>query len=88
MTHMIREWEASGMNGRKFCETRNISYWTFQYWKKKVSGNFSGFTELRMNSGSNAPEIVIRLSSGISVVVNDGFNPATLRKVIAALSES
>ena len=48
MFELIEKWEKGDLSIKKFCLRENITYFTFQYWRKKLleSARLSGFVSI------------------------------------------
>ena len=79
----IKEWEQSGLNKKAFCRERGITYPTFHYWYKRLSGS-SGFTEIAVASPSlsatNSYELVF--PSGTRMVFQEEPPVTWLRELV------
>ena len=90
---IIGQQAASGMSGAAWCRENhiNINPAGFYSWHRKLNEQQTrgGFIELRpASTGKSGTGIRIRLSAKLSIDVEPGFDPFTLRAVVAALSES
>lgn len=80
----IKEWEHSGLSKKAFCSDRGITYSTFHYWCKRLSGS-GGFTEVKMASSpassSKACELIF--PSGIRMVFVEQPSVQWLRELVS-----
>jgi hypothetical protein len=93
----VKHWRAvitkhaeSGQSAAAFCRERHINIHQFRWWqrrfRKEVShGNDAGFLKLVPLSQPESSGIRLRLKDGISIEVEKGFDPHTLRSVIEAI---
>lgn len=83
MEATIKEWKQSGLNKKAFCRQHGITYPTFHYWYKRISGP-SGFTEVKVASspagGGSAYELVF--PSGARMVFQEAPAVAWLRELV------
>ena len=87
---VIEKQAASGISAAEFCRDHNIIIHQFHWWrnrfrKENAEGKEAGFLELVPCSKSQHSGIRIRLSDGLSIEVEQGFDPLTLRCVIETL---
>jgi hypothetical protein len=84
---VIGEWRASGSSQAAFCRERGLPTWKFGYWLKRVSEeeapDGAAFATVSM-PGSG---LRLVLPGGASLEVEPGFDEATLRRVLRAVSE-
>ena len=84
---LIEKSASSGLSAAAFCRQQKISYHQFHWWrrrfrKKDSQDKESGFLQLVPFSKSQDSGIRLRLQNGLSVEVDQGFDPYTLRRVI------
>jgi len=83
-TDSVERQAASGMSGRAWCRENEVNLDRFYSWRRKLAASSAGgFIKLR--TGSEEAGIRIRLGAEPSIEVDRGFDPATLRAVLAAL---
>ena len=72
---MITRWEESGKSINSFCKHENIPYFTFMYWRKKLSGSnkSGGFIKIKRKefSTSNCSACEIIFANGNRVNFSD-----------------
>ncbi len=85
---LIRKHAESGMSAAAFCKEQEINPQRFYSWRRCFSNDSSAaeFIRLVPSSKSFSSGIRILLDHGISVEVDKGFDPVTLREAIDALS--
>lgn len=98
---VTREWKQSGQSQAAFCETRNLKLTTFRWWRHRLLREAAEAAKTK-ETGSSAPFIPVRIvetsspsSQPIEIVlanlqrirVPSGFDPDTLRRVLAILDE-
>jgi hypothetical protein len=85
----IEAQQSSGLRVTEFCRREGIHKAGFYAWRRRLSGTpQEGFVELKVEqSNRNAPSsaIEVRLANGRTVMVPEGFDPAHLAKVVAAV---
>jgi hypothetical protein len=87
---IIEKQGVSGQSAAAFCREHNINIHQFYWWrgrfrKETSEGNEPGFFELVPCSKSQHSGIRIRLSDGLWIEVEQGFDPLTLRGVIETI---
>jgi hypothetical protein len=89
----IREWRASGLTGRAFCERRGLSACSFYGWRRELErrdADHSAFVPVHVvldepKAPGGALDLV--LAEGRTVRVAPGFDAATLRQLLAVLED-
>ena len=82
-TH-IKNWKESGLNQAEYCRRADIKYGTFKAWACKFKEK-PEFLPVRIIPEKINPEIEIRLSGSLSVIVKRDFEEDLLRRVIKSL---
>ena len=87
---VIKKQATSGLSAAAFCREHDISIHQFHWWKRRFKkdnsqSKESGFFQLVPISESQHSQIRIRLKNGVSIEVEQGFNPHILRGVIDAI---
>jgi hypothetical protein len=88
---LIEKQTESGLSGAAFCRQHHIKVSQFYRWHRRFredrlqDGASNGFMELVPLSGQTASGIRIHLRDGVSIEVDRGFDPLTLRNAIEAL---
>ena len=85
----LAQWQASGLTQVAYCRQHGLHRNQFGYWKKRLLSARSpdaapGFIAVQMVSAGAALTVV--LHERLRVEVRPGFDPATLRAVVQALS--
>ena len=85
---LIEKHAKSGMTAVAFCKVEKINPQRFYSWRKRFNRGTdkAGFIQLVPTPETGRSGIRIRLDSGISVEVDRGFDPITLRETLDALS--
>ena len=89
----LRQWRASGLTVRAFCEERGLSQPSFYAWRRVLverDAESAVFVPVQVVSGEpRAAESAIELVLGERGVVrvHPGFDAATLRQLLAVLEE-
>src|SRR5512144_751992 len=91
--HHLEQWQHSGLTQIAYCRQQDVSRDRFSYWKKRLlpaqareaaAGDEPGF--LRLQVASVGARVAVVLHERLRVEVQPGFDPATLRAVVQALS--
>jgi hypothetical protein len=87
---VIRKQAASGLSAAAFCREHHIPIQQFYWWQRRFKkenskDNRCGFLQLVPFSKSRHSGICIRLNNGVFIEVEQGFDPVTLRGVIATI---
>jgi hypothetical protein len=74
----------SGLTAAAFCREHQINQDRFYYWRRRFSDNahLGAFVELVPNEKKSSAGVHIRLGNGLTIEVERGFDPATLRATI------
>jgi transposase-like protein len=87
----LEEQRRGGESIQRFCRRRGLSAASFHYWKRRLGGSGGAvFVEARLSSVAERPvarRLVLRLTTGEEVAIEPGFDAATLREIVAALTE-
>lgn len=92
----IKVWRKSGLSGTEYCRQRQLSYYAFIYWKKKLGSHqkitaATNFVPVPANLGCDhgPPDSAMKVEVGsrFKVEVHDGFRPGTLARIIATLEK-
>ena len=95
------EWKRSGQSQATFCEARNLKLTTFRWWRHRLLREASDgakaeeldtqapFIPIRLIDlpSPSSPPIEIHLPNSKRIQVPPGFDPDTLRRVLAILDE-
>lgn len=89
---LIAEQSRSGQSVVGFCRQRGIGTTHFFAWRRKLSEAEAGrFVEVRVEADGGAAgqsrALEVKLEGGRSVMVEQGFDAAHLRAVLAVLEE-
>jgi len=83
----VGRWRDSGVSGAAFCQDEGLREWQFRYWVKRIvelDDPGAGFARVAA-SGSG---LRLALPGGLRLEVDPGFDDATLKRFLAALSPS
>jgi hypothetical protein len=88
----IREWRASGVTARAFCERRGLAEASFYAWRRVLNQREAeaAFVPVRIvpdEPAAPAGGCDLVLAGGRTVRVAPGFDAATLRRLLAVLEE-
>lgn len=85
----LKDWAASGKSQKDYCRTQDLSYYKFQYWKKRFQPKRSpAFIELQLPKGGKNSHHPIRLMIGgrYQIAIERDFDPTALQQLIGVLS--
>ncbi len=89
---LIQLWKSSGQTVRAFCARHHVTQPSFYAWRRELQlRDADAIVPVRVVSDDQpAPStpIEIVLTGGRSVRVTPGFDPATLRQLLAVLQET
>ena len=88
----VEQWQHSGLTQVAYCRQQGLKVAQFSYWKKRLrpapspgtTGGAADFIAVQMAGASAA--LVVVLNEHLRVEVRPGFDSATLRAVVQALS--
>ena len=89
----VRDWRASGLSVRAFCERRGLAEPSFYAWRRKLARHADrppAFVAVRLvadEAPARGAALEIVLARGRTVRVAPGFDAATLRRLLAVLEE-
>jgi transposase-like protein len=88
---VIAEQAGSGLSAAAFCREQKISLHQFYQWRRRFrnqhsEGMSTGFVELLPCPKAHHSGIRLRLGEELSIEVDRGFDPLTLRAVLDAVS--
>ena len=88
----MAEYEKSGLTVRELCARDDLREVQFYYWRRELKDRGTkqdaGFVELVRPVGENGGAGVrIRIDGGLSIVLECGFDVATLKSALAAVGE-
>lgn len=85
----VKAQNASGITQREYCRQNNISYWSFNPWKRRIENESVQFQEISPTIVQEQPgenrRIKITVNDTIRISVPEGFSAATLRDILAVL---
>jgi hypothetical protein len=89
----LEQWQHSGLTQIEYCRQQDVSRDRFSYWKKRLlpaqapgPTPLAGPGFLRVQVASGGARVAVVLDGRLRVEVQPGFDPATLRAVVQALS--
>jgi transposase-like protein len=97
---LVREYEASGLSQRAFCQRRGLVVGTFRQWRRQLAsaaGSTGAVQELtpavrlvpaqvlEERAGAVGSGIVVVTAAGVRIEVAAGFDAVTLQRVLASL---
>jgi len=91
---LIQLWNNSGLTVREFCARHHITRPSFYAWRRELQQrDAAGFVQVQVETNdqlarvTSIPTIEVVLASGQSIRVTPGFDPGTLRQLLAVLRE-
>ena len=81
MRQLVRDYEASGLARREFCEQRGISLTTFDYWRG-VHGRKPRMVKVEVAGTDAACGFTLSLANGRRIESSWGFADAELMRLI------
>jgi len=89
---LIAEWECSDLNQPDFCQSKNISYTSFSYWRTKLlkaKGVGADFLPAKVSppnfTSPSVPSLTLRLPNGFQLSIHNHINKALLSDVFKLL---
>jgi hypothetical protein len=85
----IDAWAASGKTQAAYCRQQDLSYYRFQYWKKRLhQSSKPAFIELCLGPAKRqaSPAPLRLMVGGCQVAVERNFDPVALQQLIGVLS--
>ncbi len=90
----IRQWQHSGQSVREFCDRNDLSQPAFYAWRRILRQRdtdatpFVAVQVIAATPAALAPPLEVVLSSGRCLRITPGFDPHTLRQLLAVLEEA
>jgi hypothetical protein len=90
----IRQWQTSGLSVRDFCDRHALSQATFYAWRRLLrqrDADTTPFVAVQVVTDPPtppAPPLEVVLASGRCLRVSSGFDPHSLRQLLAVLEET
>jgi hypothetical protein len=93
---LVREFEASGLRRKQFCAERGLSTYTLDLYRKRfrlAEGGAEpkgGLVRLQLSAGEQArgkSGLQLVLSGGLRVEIAEGFDEATLKRLLAVIEQ-
>lgn len=90
----IQQWQASGLTVRAFCARHALAVPSFYAWRRQLQHREAAapaFVPVHVvpdEGPSPAPSLEVVLAGGRRLRVTPGFDPATLRQLLAVLEEA
>jgi hypothetical protein len=89
----MKEYEESGLSGRKWCEQQGVSQGQFWYWKKRLGNNESKKTAVVVENwvplvveDSPKSETVLTVRIGtVEIEIKSGYDAPLLQDVVRTL---
>lgn len=89
----LRQWQTSGQSVRDFCDHHGLSQATFYAWRRVLrqrDADATPFVAVQVVADPPAPptpSLEVVLTGGRCLRVTPGFDPHTLRQLLAVLEE-
>jgi len=78
-----------GLTQREYCRQNNLSYWSFNSWKRRIKNESIQFHEIPptivQGLSDENRQIEITVNDAIRISVPEGFSAATLRDILHVL---
>jgi hypothetical protein len=92
---LVREFEASGLSRKLFCEQRGLSLGTLDLYRKRRrladGGTEASGALVRVKvsaeQGRAGSGVQLVLSGGLRIEVEENFDPATLKRLLSVLEQ-
>lgn len=87
----IERWSQSGLRQVDYCRANGLTTGSFRYWKKQLQKPEETVSFVRLQMPDNLPVTVEKrpfnlfTPNGYRIEVNDGFDPATLHRLIGVV---
>ena len=90
---LVREFEASGLKRKQFCEQRGLSLGTLDLYRKRLrlaeggpepKGRFAR-VQISSQQGQVGSGLQLVLSGGLRVEVGESFNEETLKRLLSVI---
>lgn len=85
----VKAQNASGLTQRVYCRQNDISYWSFNSWKRRIENESVQFHEISPTIVPALPvesrRIEITVNNIIRISVPDGFSSDTLREILTVM---
>lgn len=89
--NLIEQQSASSLSIAAFCRKNNINQWGFYRWRRRLDGqDHRAFVRLKVPAPIVNPSngrLRIRVNDTLSIEIEQGFDPSTLRAVLDVLCE-
>ena len=88
---ILADWEQSEKSGAAFCRDRQIEYWKFNYWKRRLrrpdSGSQENFVavEFQTETADAGDELILDIGNGLRFILKRGFDETLLRQALGVL---
>jgi hypothetical protein len=84
----IRHFRQSGLSQKKYCEQKNLSYWSFRTWFYKTNPESAETKFIRVNNfkpeEKSVSKIILTLRGKIKVEFDDNISEEILRRIFKA----
>ena len=82
-------WQKSGQTQGEYCKRHGLSLKTFAYWRRRFKADSPAVKLVRLPAGSidqqTSSALRVMVDGRYTIEVLDGFNPATLGRVLEVL---
>ena len=92
---LVREFEASGLRRKQFCAERGLSTYTLDLYRKRLRLAEGGAepkgglvrVQLSAGAGPRRERIAVSVERGLRVEIAEGFDEATLKRLLAVIEQ-
>jgi hypothetical protein len=85
----VKAQRKSGLTQREYCRQNDISYWSYNPWKRKLEGRGDLFYEISpkiiQDLTVDNKNIEITVNDNIKISIPEGFSTDTLRDILHVL---
>jgi antitoxin (DNA-binding transcriptional repressor) of toxin-antitoxin stability system len=88
----IERWQHSGMTQKDYCRDNGLKWSTFHYWRKRIEELSAPMQLIQVAqtpgpTGKERSELMLIIGDHYKIRVGDGFNPATLARLVQTLGQ-
>jgi hypothetical protein len=88
----IERWQHGGMTQKDYCRDNGLKWSTFHYWRKRIEELSAPMQLIQVAqtpgpTGKERSELMLIIGDHYKIRVGDGFNPATLARLVQTLGQ-